>query len=124
MAVYNLCQNVTAVQTVSSIILPGRNAAGGSNMAVDPRQPSGSETPATYQSFQVTVTGSGSVSASAQVVASNDGVNWITIGSVISPSGNNSGTAGGNASSPYKWWSAYVTAISGTNASVNVNMCA
>ena len=79
------------------------------------------------QSIQVVVTGSGNVSATVHWQVSNDGVNWfdyptvgtITVASGASPQQNN---AAGN--TPYQYFSAYVSAISGTNASVTATMSA
>lgn len=80
-------------------------------------------TPPSAQAFQLTVTGTGTVSATAQMVASNDGVHWLTIGAPIAAaaaSGNSS--AGGLNNSAFSFFGAYITAISGTGAKATVTM--
>ena len=79
--------------------------------------------PPAYQSFHITVSGTGTVSATVQIVGSNDGVNWV---SMFSPqvlngtSPQNSKLA--NGPEPMTYFGAYVTAISGTSAAVTVLM--
>ena len=79
---------------------------------------------ATAQTFHAVVTGIGNVSATINVVVSNDGVNWldsnhITIASAAAPQ--QSYLLGTN---PWAYFSAYVSAISGTKAAVSLTMSA
>jgi hypothetical protein len=78
------------------------------------------------QGFQVIVTGtSGNQSCTVQPIASNDGVNWFNYGTAIAVSAaplvaqNNAVGTGF-----WKYFSAYVTAISGTGAQVKCQMAA
>src|SRR5258708_7737731 len=64
----------TAVQTVANV--------GWQNPVAEPDGATTSSPPI-EQAFIVTVTGSGNVSASAQIVGSNDTVNWALYGPVI-----------------------------------------
>ena len=108
--VYNLCQNVTTTTTVPQYIAPAPP------QTVAPPE----------QSLQVNVTGTGAVSASVQVLASNDGQNWINYGSVITVAGTTSAgqfvTGGGTGNTTYAQFAAIITAISGTNAAVTVTL--
>ena len=71
--------------------------------------------------IQATVTGTGSVSATIVLEVSNDGVNALatTLGT-ITLSGTTSNSDGFTTDAPWKYIRAKVTAISGTNATVNV----
>lgn len=123
MSVYNLAVGITAVQTLSAV-----NTRGGSNRAVKPwSSDDNSNGPTRSQAFVVSVSGGGTVSATVQPVVSNDGVNWVNAAPAITVSGNAdlapvSDSLGTN--QPFEWFGAYVTAISGTNASCNVKMSA
>src|SRR5260370_1561973 len=75
MSVYIRAQNVAAVQTIA-------NVGVGSNQVVQPVL-SGSQQPPVPQNFVVTVTGSGAVSASAQIVGSHAGVNFVNYAPAI-----------------------------------------
>lgn len=116
---YPLISGVTAVQQApaagvmafgSSVAQPG-GAAGSPN------------TSAVAQSFFLVVTGSGAVSAMAQVMGSNDGVNWTPYGPPITATAA-TGTSVGAATglTPFVFFTGYVTAVSGTNASVSLTM--
>lgn len=73
--------------------------------------------PPTNQTFQLIVTGSGNVSATAQPIVSNDGINWTNYGSAISATAAASvSQANGTGSAPWAFYSATITAISGTGA--------
>lgn len=121
MTTYSFFANLTAVQ-------PGPGVAQG-NIGVPGNLPPGSQgvflpggagslvAPAAGQGFTVQVNGSGAVSATVQPFASNDGVNWVAYGSAITASGPagvgvNTGTGTGN----FAWYTAQLTAISGTGA--------
>lgn len=70
-------------------------------------------------SVQATVTGSGSVSATVEIYASNDEIGWKSL-FTFSLSGTDSDTASMAIGAPYNWLKADLTAISGTGATVNV----
>lgn len=125
MPVVRLIVNATAVQTVANVE-NGDGSNPGVNPNYQPANPAGSTTPAGSQGFQLVVTGTGSVSASAQVVVSNDGVNWTNLAPLITASAANgtSSAIGGNSNVPYQYFGAYITAISGTNAKASLTMCA
>lgn len=81
-----------------------------------------------YASFQAIETGTGAISATVIIQASNDentykgtASNWITI-STITLSGTTSATDGVTTVAPWKYVRAGVTAISGTGANVQVLM--
>jgi hypothetical protein len=121
-AVYQLCNNVTATQTGAAIY-------------VQPYYDAGQGTVQT-QAFQIQVTCAGTCSATAQVVASNDLIDWlngtgpastviaVNYGNTFTATGTNSGTAGALGSMPFALFGMYVTAVSGTNAKVNCTMSA
>jgi len=114
MSVYTLVPAQTAVQTVANV--------GWQNPVVEPDGQLASSPPI-EQAFIVTVTGSGNVSASAQIVGSNDTVNWALYGpaiAVASGASPQSQSAVGNI--PYQFYSAFLTAISGTGAKATVTM--
>lgn len=76
-----------------------------------------------YSTFQATVSGTGAVSATVTIEYSNDGVNALdTVGGTITLSGTTSNTDGFTSTAPWKFVRANVTAISGTNATVQVYM--
>lgn len=120
MAKYDLLLNVTAAKT-------GGKPQG---QAVAPPGPTNPNMPPQAQSFQLDVTGVGAVSASAQVVVSNDDgpdpslFNWTAYNDpvTVADTDNASQIQAGNQC--WKWFGAYVTAISGTNASATLRMSA
>lgn len=72
--------------------------------------------------YQATVSGTGAVSATIVIDVSNDGVNAVTTAlGTITLSGTTSASDGFTTSAPWKYVRARITAISGTNATVNVN---
>jgi hypothetical protein len=73
------------------------------------------------RTFQASIVGSGSVSATVPILVSNDGSNFLTLGT-ISLSGTTSATDGFASDAPWAFVRADVTAISGTSATVNVVM--
>lgn len=73
--------------------------------------------------YQAVVTGSGAVSATVVVEVSNDGTNFVTLGT-ISPSGTTSASDGFGSVIPWKQHRGNVTAISGTNAAVTLTAAA
>lgn len=119
MSVYPIVSGVTATQAITVL-------GGGKNPIAEPKLDGPVPAVPTSLGLQVTVTGSGPVSGSVQFVASNDGVNWATVGSAVA-SGTGIGSAnslGSSANAPYRFWGGYVTAISGTGAIVSANLCA
>lgn len=112
-----LCQNIAAVQSAPA----GGSLPVGSN-SINPTADTAPINTQT-QAFQLTVTGSGNVSASAQIIVSNDGVNWASYGSAIAAtSGASPNLAIGSGAQPWQFFSAYITAISGTGAKATVTM--
>lgn len=73
------------------------------------------------RTFQATVSGTGAVSATVAIEASNDNTNWLTMGT-ITLSGATSDSDGFAASAKWDFLRANVTAISGTDAAVTVTM--
>ena len=69
--------------------------------------------------FQATVTGTGAVSATVLVECSNNGVNWLTLGT-CTLSGTAAATDGFATAAPWSFVRGNVTAISGTGAAVTV----
>lgn len=119
MATYKLLTNVTAVQPVPTA------ARGPQNPAV-PHGPTNPNMPAQSQQFQLTVDGVGAVSATAQLVGSNDGgLHWYSYGDpLVATDTNGAGQKATSLGSPWKLIGAYITAISGTNAAANLTMSA
>jgi hypothetical protein len=81
-----------------------------------------------YATFQGIVTGTGAVTASVAIQASNEEAtmngtksNWITIGTIIL-SGTTTATDGFTTVAPWKYMRASVTAISGTGTTLEVLM--
>lgn len=76
-----------------------------------------------YSTFQATVSGTGAVSATVTIEYSNDGTNVCsTVAGTIALSGTTSNTDGFTSTAPWKYVRANVTAISGTDATVQVYM--
>ncbi len=69
--------------------------------------------------FQATVKGSGSVSATVIIEVSNDRENFMTLGT-ITLSGTGAASDGFVSAAPWAFFRAKTTAISGTNAVVTV----
>lgn len=76
-----------------------------------------------YSTFHAVVTGTGAVTATVNIEVSNDGNTWCsTAMGTITLSGTNSFADGFTSQAPWKYVRANVTAISGTNATVQVYM--
>jgi hypothetical protein len=116
MTTYVLCKS----SVVQSAPTAGTLPAG--SQSVNPSAGQGAVNPQT-QTFHVVVTGSGSCSATVQPVVSNDGVNWTNYGSAIVVSAGAAPVqAAANGAQPWQFFSAYVTAISGTSAQATCTM--
>jgi P pilus assembly chaperone PapD len=79
--------------------------------------------PSGKNSYQATVTGTGAVTATVVVEVSNNGTNWITLGT-LNLSGTNVASDGIAPSNSARWEFSRgnVTAISGTGAAVTLLM--
>lgn len=121
--VQKLCLNVTAQQTIAAVQnQDGSN--GGTNVPISLLNPAGSNSPSSNMGFQIVVKGGGSVSATAQIVVSNDGINWTNLTTVVANSATNISTGiNNNANAPYAYVGAYISAISGTGASATCTVC-
>lgn len=75
---------------------------------------------APYQTFVCSMTGTGTVSASVQIQGSNDGTNWVNLGSALSASG--TAPVGEVANTTYKYFQGVVSSITGTAAAVTTTM--
>lgn len=118
MSTYLLCQGVTGTQSApSGGVLPTGSQRVTPGKMVSPINPQA-------QTFHVVVTTqSGNGSATVQPIVSNDGQNWSAYGSaIVVASGASPAQEIGNGSQPWEHYSAYVTAISGTGASVTCTM--
>lgn len=118
MSKYDLLVNQTVTQTAPPPVLP-----------VTPWGQTNPTSPPSEQTFHLVVSGTGAVSATAQVVVSNDTgpdsklFNWIPYGDAIvatGTAGNGQASFGGTQS--WKHFGAYLTAISGTDALANLKM--
>lgn len=119
MTVYYLIQNMGVTDTPSSLTNPP-------NVAIAPSGGAGTPfaVPAS-QSFHAVVTGTGNVSATIHLQVSNDGINWFdypTIGTMTISSGASPNQASAMGNTPFACYSAYISAISGTGALVNLTM--
>ena len=122
MATYFCARNVTAVQTIANMQKLDGTVAG-PNQAILNASSTALAGPGSNQGFQVTVTGSGNVSCTIQPVASNDGINWVNNGSTIAAgSAANVSSAIGQTTVTNAYVGAFVTAITGTNASANITV--
>jgi hypothetical protein len=114
-----LLSGVTATQNIpaAGVLPPGSQIADLSRAgAMAPNQ-----IPAN-QTFHVIVAGAGSVSATVQLMVSNDSANWLSYGSPIVVSSGGAPQQGSAAgATPWAYYTAYVTAISGT-ATVSCRM--
>lgn len=73
------------------------------------------------QTFQASITGTGAVTATVVVEVSNDGSNYLTLGT-ITLSGTDSDSDGFASSAAWTFVRGNVTAISGTSAAVTLTM--
>lgn len=131
-----LCANVTAIQsapvnqglaagtTIGTTVPPVGTGLPQGSSCVQPNTDWSNVTNPLGQTFQVIVTcSSGNCSATVQVMGSNDGLNWSAYGSAIAvTSGTSPNVGSSTGSNPWEYFTAYVTAISGTNAAVQCTM--
>lgn len=73
------------------------------------------------QTYQATVVGTGSVTATVNIEVSDDNVGWLVL-STLALSGTTSASDGFTSIAPWQFARANVTAISGTGAAVTVTM--
>lgn len=98
--------------------------------AVTPPGPNNPNMPPQTQAFQLTVSGVGAVSATAQIIVSNDSggdpsqYDWVNYGDPVSASGTTVGIYPSGGNQPWRHYGAYLTAISGTNAAATLRMMA
>ncbi len=79
---------------------------------------------AVNQVFQLTVTGTvgQTVSGTAQIIASNDGINWTNIGTVTASSGPSPNIQSASGTVPWAFFSGLLLAITGTGAKASLIM--
>lgn len=116
MASYDLLQN----QTVLATAPPPQKEA------VQPWGPTNPTSPPGQQTFHLTITGTaGNVSGTAQIIATNDGSNWVNYGDPIAaPSTYLTAQASMSGTAAWKFFGAYLTAIAGTGAKASLKMVA
>ena len=73
------------------------------------------------RTFQAIATGAGAITASVNIEVSNDGINFLVLGT-ISLSGTNTATDGLASSAKWNYVRATLTAITGTSAQVSTIM--
>lgn len=112
MARYDLLLNANASQV---------NQRG---QSVEPDGPTNPKMPPLAQAFQLVVSGIGTVSATVQVLASNDGTNWVDYGDAVTATGTITGQAAWAGNQPFRHYAAILTAISGTGAAATLRMSA
>ena len=93
----------------------------------EPVQPWGANNPTSpppEQTFHLIVAGTaGNVSGTAQVIVSNDGVNWVNYGDAIAAASTYlTAQASFAGTQAWKYFGAYLTAISGTGATATLRM--
>lgn len=113
MSIYMLLTNAVAVQTSGQPPNP-----------VKPDGPSNPNMPTLRQTFQLIVTGTaGNVSATVQPLVSNDGVNWTAYGDpLIAASTYLTAMQNASMEGSWKYFGAYLSAISGTGAAATLSM--
>jgi len=99
-------QNIRVSKMLTSVTTTGAGSTAG-------------PTTSSRKTIQATVTGTGAVSATIQVQVSNDSSNWLELGEIVL-SGTNSDTDGFATEAPWAYYRGYVSAISGTGATVNL----
>lgn len=118
MAVYTLFNGITAQNTPSHVvpIITG----------IAPSGPYNPDNPPTQQTFHLVVTATaGNASGTANVLGSNDGINWVAVGSAVTASSTYLvAQAAATTNVSYKYYGAYLSAISGTGASATLLMSA
>lgn len=117
MTAYVLSKTAVATATIAAAL------SNGQSQAVNPSAGQAPTNPQT-QTFQAVATAStGNVSATVQIYASNDGGNWVPYGSAITiASGATPQQGVSNGAQPWQYYTALVSALSGTNAQVTVTM--
>lgn len=116
MSIYHLLQNDPQLVQSGAVVPQGQGVRprGGVDPNVPPQQ----------QQFMVVVKGtSGSVSATVQVLGSNDRLTWQPYGDPVTAAGaGGSGMSAWTGDAPYQYFGAAITALSGPNATVDVQM--
>lgn len=104
-------------------VLNSAQTATGQGQTVQPG-PVGNIPSPPYQTVQVVAsTTTGNVSATVQVLGSNDGVNWSSLGTAVTIASGVSPQIGSVVlNSTYKFYAANVTAITGTGSAVTTLM--
>jgi hypothetical protein len=115
MAVYTLINGATQVFATFTTIIPYQTD-----------NPIPQPTIGNVQGFQLVVKGNNgqNVSATVQIATSNDGVTWSNYVDALTAMGVTTGNATWNATGNYKFFSAILTAISGTGAKATLTMSA
>lgn len=110
MTVFVLNSNQTVIGQGQTVPMSSFTANGGPN-------------PPTQTIQVVATTTSGNVTATVQPLGSNDGANWVNLGTAITiASGASPQTAAAITNSTYQYFAANVTALTGTGAKVTTNM--
>ena len=120
MTTYVLINKATAIQSA-----PASGQAPVGSQIVNLTAGQGTTNPQ-QQAFQVVVTtSSGNGSATVQPMVSNDGVNFIAYGAaLVVVAAASPAQISGSGNVPWQFFTAYVTAISGTGAAVTCTMAA
>lgn len=115
MSSYDLLLNQTVI---------GSAALGPQKEAVQPWGTNNPNSPPPEQTFHLKIVGTaGNVSGTAQVVVSNDGLDWIPYGDPIAaPSTYLTAHASFGGTQSWKYFGAYLTAIAGTGAKATLRM--
>lgn len=111
MAQYVLFRNATTVFPNNGPIIPPATDGPIPPIVIAPQQ-----------SFQLTVTGTGAISAKAQVFVSNDRVHWLPYGDPVTVSGSTSATAGWGGQQNWEYYTSQLQALSGLNAQASCLM--
>lgn len=111
MSLYVLINRATAAFSTPNVIIPPPTDG-----------PIPQTTIAPTQTFQLTITGNGSISATVQPLVSNDGISWSPYGDPVSLSGVTKASVGFGGSQNWKYYSALLPAISGISAQATLVM--
>lgn len=113
MSSYELIKDQAVTQPITSLPNPRPRPWGAQNP----------ESPPAPQVFHLVVLGQGAVSGTAQVYVSNDALNWIAYGDPIVAAGANGvGQAAFTGTAPWKYYGAFLTAISGAQAKATLRL--